>query len=172
MPVRYHGQQACHVPASLAQCSYVYVRVDALRAPLCRPYEGPFKVLEPGPKTFKLERAGKPWIVSIDRLKAVPRPPTHPPFASASPPGSPASGRFSPLPCHAPAAPAGEDVVDDGDVFDVGDAADDPFAQAAPELPVSPVPAPAPASPYRTRVGRVVRPPDRLVLPVFANGNF
>ena len=57
------------VPPSLVSASHVLVRVDAVRKPLSRPYVGPYKVLARDPKTFILSRLGKPWTVSVDRLK-------------------------------------------------------------------------------------------------------
>ena len=60
---------ASGVPQSLSQVSHVFLRVDAVRRPLSRPYEGPFRVLKKGPKTFVLCRGGKAWTVSVDRLK-------------------------------------------------------------------------------------------------------
>ena len=53
----------------LNSCTHVYVRIDAVRTPLTRPYKGPFKVLKRSPKYFTLEIKGKPDKVSIDRLK-------------------------------------------------------------------------------------------------------
>ena len=93
------------VPPSLASASHVLVRVDAVRKPLSRPYVGPFKVLSRDPKTFVLLRAGKPWTVSVDRLKRafvvvddVPPSPAPTP-SSSSDALAPASGRSeSPLP--------------------------------------------------------------------------
>ena len=47
---------------------FVYVRVDAAKSPLVRPYTGPFRVLERGEKFFILDLNGKRDSVSIDRL--------------------------------------------------------------------------------------------------------
>ena len=70
MPITHHGRPpALCLPRSLDTASFVYVRIDAVRPPLVRPYEGPFRVVARDPKTFKLMRQGKPWIVSIDRLR-------------------------------------------------------------------------------------------------------
>ena len=57
------------IPSSLADVSHVFVRVDAVRRPLTRPYAGPYEVLSRTPKTFVLSKAGAPWTVSVDRLK-------------------------------------------------------------------------------------------------------
>ena len=57
------------VPLPLVDVSHVFVRVDAVKKPLSRPYEGPFRVLERTSKTFVISRAGKAWTVSVDRLK-------------------------------------------------------------------------------------------------------
>ena len=57
------------VPSSLAAATHVLVRVDAVKKPLTRPYVGPFEVIARDPKTFVLSRGGKPWTVSVDRLK-------------------------------------------------------------------------------------------------------
>ena len=100
------------VPASLRSVPFVYVRVDAVRHPLTRPYVGPFKVLSRLPKTFTLQRAGRPWVVSVDRLKPViggvdpvpqpdPAPAPAPPATSSSPPAACADSPVSPRPSYA-----------------------------------------------------------------------
>jgi hypothetical protein len=48
---------------------HVFVRVGNPHVSLQRPYDGPFRVLEPGPKTFKLLIHGKTQTVTVDRLK-------------------------------------------------------------------------------------------------------
>ena len=57
------------MPASLASTGYVYVRHDAHRTPLQRPYDGPFKILEAHDKYYVLEMNGRHDSVSIERLK-------------------------------------------------------------------------------------------------------
>ncbi|KAI0224380.1 hypothetical protein LSAT2_024609, partial [Lamellibrachia satsuma] len=50
-----HGTRPSSVPATLANSSYVFVPRDSHRPPLTPPYEGPYKVLTHGDKTFLLE---------------------------------------------------------------------------------------------------------------------
>ncbi|XP_059098445.1 uncharacterized protein LOC131892638 [Tigriopus californicus] len=68
-PVLFHGEPPVHVPTDLAAAEYVYVRHDAHRGPLQRPYDGPFRVLERHPKHFVLDLGGRPSTVTVDRLK-------------------------------------------------------------------------------------------------------
>ena len=65
----HHTVPKTHVPSSLATSEAVYIRDDAVRPPLVRPYNGPFKVLEKHDKYFVVDKKGKPDKVSIDRLK-------------------------------------------------------------------------------------------------------
>ena len=71
LPVLYHGDRPTHLPSDLRSASHVFVRIDAARPPLSRPYEGPFLVLNRSQdlKTFTLDRACRAWTVSVDRLK-------------------------------------------------------------------------------------------------------
>ena len=48
---------------------YVFVHRDAIKPTLQRPYDGPYKVLESGPKFYKLDYGGRCESVSVDRLK-------------------------------------------------------------------------------------------------------
>ena len=72
MPVLFHGVQKSFLPRALQDASHVFVRIDAVRPPLTRPYEGPFRVLCKKEKTFTVLRSGKDWVVSVDRLKPAP----------------------------------------------------------------------------------------------------
>ena len=58
-----------NVPNQLADAEFVYIRKDGKSTPLQCPYVGPFKVVERGPKVFKLQIGSKQDDVSIDRLK-------------------------------------------------------------------------------------------------------
>eukprot|EP00117_Sycon_ciliatum_P039851 scpid21637/ scgid29378/ Retrotransposable element Tf2 155 kDa protein type 1 len=57
------------IPADLSTCSHVFIRTDATRTPLQRPYTGPHRVLERHDKYFRLDLNGRSDTVSIDRLK-------------------------------------------------------------------------------------------------------
>ena len=78
LPVKRSSRGQDHVPPSLGLVSHVFLRVDAVRRPLTPPYDGPFLVLERGPKTFKILKNNKEVVVSVDRLK--------PAFQDSSPP--------------------------------------------------------------------------------------
>ena len=70
VPKAKHGNPISSFPPTLKKAKFFFVRKDKHRPPLRRPYEGPFKVLEPGKKYFKLMRHGKTEIISVDRLKS------------------------------------------------------------------------------------------------------
>ena len=65
----HHATAKVNVPAAIESADYVYIRTDAVRAPLVWPYTGPFKVLQKSAKYFVVQKNGKPDSVSIDRLK-------------------------------------------------------------------------------------------------------
>ena len=65
-----HGIHGHYRDPNLDSAEYVFVRDDAVRKPLCRPYRGPFKVLHRNDDFFELMVRGKPDKVSTDRLKA------------------------------------------------------------------------------------------------------
>ena len=48
---------------------YVFVRVGPQHPSLQRPYQGPFKVIQTGNKTFKVLMNKGPQTISVDRLK-------------------------------------------------------------------------------------------------------
>jgi cleavage and polyadenylation specificity factor subunit 1 len=69
VPTSRHGTVVASFPPDLVDCRYVFLRRDAHRSPLQRPYEGPFRVVQPGDKTFTIDMGGKHEVVSADRLK-------------------------------------------------------------------------------------------------------
>ena len=58
-----------YMPKALEDCRFVFVRDDAHRIPLTRPYHGPYLVLQRSPKAYLLSVCGRQDWVSIDRLK-------------------------------------------------------------------------------------------------------
>ncbi|XP_066969994.1 uncharacterized protein [Macrobrachium rosenbergii] len=95
----YTDRSATFTPPGLASTTHVFVRDDALRPPLTRPYRGPFCVLERNTKVFLLALHGRNDWVSIDRVKpALLEEDTdvtalHPPPAQPSPQPGPRWGR-------------------------------------------------------------------------------
>ena len=84
-----NGQRAFHVPCDLQSATHVFVRHDAHRSLLQRPYDGPFHVLHRSAKFFKVDLGSRTDNISIDRLKAafieVPSLPLSPTPRSQSP---------------------------------------------------------------------------------------
>ena len=69
VPTTQHGIPASRVPTGLQSAGYVFIRHDGHRAPLRPPYDGPFRVVEAGPKSLVVDVGGRPECVSVDRLK-------------------------------------------------------------------------------------------------------
>ena len=69
VPTSRHGLPRSYVPRDLPSAKYVFIRHDGHRTPLRPPYDGPFRVLEGGPKNFVVDMGGRPERVAIDRLK-------------------------------------------------------------------------------------------------------
>ena len=68
VPPRQHSYKE-FVSKDLMTCTHVFVRRDAVRKPLQRPYDGPYKVLKTAEKHFTVKVKGKEEVISIDRLK-------------------------------------------------------------------------------------------------------
>ena len=146
-PADFHGGQSrsSPLPISLSSCPAVFVRVDAVKRPLTPPYVGPYQVLERHEKTFLVMRSGKPWTVSVDRLK-----PFLPPVLSAPPSLSSSSAALPPAAstqCAAPPPAASTQC-----------AVPPPPAATSSSVPTPP---PQASGAVRTRYGREVRNPDR-----------
>lgn len=58
------------IPEDLSHAKFVFVRNDAVRAPLVPPYKGPYEVTQRRLKSFQLNMNGTLDWVAIDRLKA------------------------------------------------------------------------------------------------------
>lgn len=63
------SERSTFVHPELEKCSHVFVREDAVSAPLTPPYHGPYQVESRTPKVFKILIKGKSKTISIDRLK-------------------------------------------------------------------------------------------------------
>ena len=69
IPASRHGATKESVPLDLAKATHVFIRHDAHRLPLQRPYDGPYRVLTPGDKTFTVQVGTREETISVDRLK-------------------------------------------------------------------------------------------------------
>jgi cleavage and polyadenylation specificity factor subunit 1 len=65
----WHCAPAARIPPALKEAQFVFLRRDATRTPLQRPYDGPYPVIQHGDKHFQIEVNGRNTTVSIDRLK-------------------------------------------------------------------------------------------------------
>ena len=74
VPAQHHAKPSVSIPAALMTTPYVFVRCDAHRSPLDRPYLGPYRVISRSEKTFLLDLGNRQDKVSIDRLKPAPNP--------------------------------------------------------------------------------------------------
>ena len=57
-PVRKPNPRSVYIDRKLSTCSHVFVRHDAVRIGLQRPYDGPYKVLQRTDKYFKINLNG------------------------------------------------------------------------------------------------------------------
>ena len=67
--VRRQSPWKAYVNDDLKTCTHVFVRHDAIKKPLQKPYDGPFKVIKRNDKHFTLDVKGTESVISIDRLK-------------------------------------------------------------------------------------------------------
>jgi hypothetical protein len=66
---RSYAEEARGRLEQLAAADFAYVRWGAVAGPMAMLYDGPFRVLQCGDKTFKLQVGGREEKVSVDRLK-------------------------------------------------------------------------------------------------------
>lgn len=62
-------QRKVFVHTDLLTSTHVFIRHDAVRTPLQPPYDGPYKVRSRSDKTYTVDRDGRDYVVSVDRLK-------------------------------------------------------------------------------------------------------
>ncbi|KAJ8401708.1 hypothetical protein AAFF_G00376790 [Aldrovandia affinis] len=89
VPTTQHGVPTSQVPPGLRSAGYVFIRHDAHRGPLQPPYDGPFRVLEHGPKHLVVDIGGRPEHVSVDRVKLAHLDVTQPVDLATPSPGPP-----------------------------------------------------------------------------------
>jgi hypothetical protein len=65
----HHGRKSTFVFKELSSTTSVFLRRDALKPALTPAYDGPYRVLERGPKTFTIQVGERRATVSIDRVK-------------------------------------------------------------------------------------------------------
>lgn len=65
----WHGNNKSFTNTHLDSCSHVYLRVDAVKSSLQRPYTGPYPVLSRITKVFRIRIGSRVVNVSRDRLK-------------------------------------------------------------------------------------------------------
>ncbi|GFR84171.1 LOW QUALITY PROTEIN: Pol polyprotein [Elysia marginata] len=71
LPTSHHGlPSSSSVPQALRDAQFVFIRHDGHRGPLRRTYDGPFRVVASGDKTFRIMVGSREEVVSTDRLKA------------------------------------------------------------------------------------------------------
>ena len=69
LSVARHGAKDTFVFKDLTTSNYVFIRHDAVRNSIQPPYDGPYKVVDRGEKTFVIKINNKNVKISIDRLK-------------------------------------------------------------------------------------------------------
>ena len=140
-PTSRHGNKPSYIPTPLRTAEFVFIRHDATRRPLQRPYNGPFRVVRRNEKDFVIDFGDRGEdTVSIDRLIPCFVDPVNPP-ALAVPP------RRGRPPAQPPAAPP----------------AQVPPAPTPPaQVPPAPAPPAVPPAPARPLLPNFLRPPPTL----------
>ncbi|XP_069792839.1 uncharacterized protein, partial [Narcine bancroftii] len=72
------GTWPSHVPSELLSAEYVFIWWGPPAAPLQRPYEGLYNVVQRSGSTFTLDIGGRRVLFTVDRLKPVDLDPTEP----------------------------------------------------------------------------------------------
>ncbi|XP_027002198.2 uncharacterized protein LOC113642761 [Tachysurus fulvidraco] len=69
VPTSQHGLTVAWMPKDLSAAEFIFIHHDAHRNSLQPPYDGAFRVLEAGAKTFLVDVGGRTERVTVDRLK-------------------------------------------------------------------------------------------------------
>ena len=78
IPTTTHKISRSSVPTSLMSSRFVFIRHDAHITPLQCPYDGPYEVLEPGDKVFRIRLGDREELITVDRLKSTIMPEDYP----------------------------------------------------------------------------------------------
>ena len=68
-PVRKQRSTNVYVSPTLKSCTHIFVRHDAVRKPLQKPYDRPYKVQKHSDKHYTVDVNGHDEVILIDRLK-------------------------------------------------------------------------------------------------------
>ena len=70
LPISHHSlSPSAAISQSLCDAQFVFICQDGHHGPLQRPYEGPYRVVASGEKTFRIMVGSQEEIISADRLK-------------------------------------------------------------------------------------------------------
>lgn len=58
-PTSFHGGRVLQDQTSIQNAKFVFIRRGPQMGPLQRPYDGPYRVIEPGAKAFKIDMGGR-----------------------------------------------------------------------------------------------------------------
>ena len=69
VPPVHHASPTTSPPTSLFSAKFIFIHHDGHKLPLQSRYDGPFRVLAPGDKFFRVQIGNREETISIDRLK-------------------------------------------------------------------------------------------------------
>ncbi|RUS91493.1 hypothetical protein EGW08_000714 [Elysia chlorotica] len=69
LPTSSHRVPPSRVSAFLQNARFVFIRRDGYLGPLQQPYDGPYRVIALGDKTFRVMIGDRQEVISTDRLK-------------------------------------------------------------------------------------------------------
>lgn len=68
-PSKHRDSRSIFIHPDLKECQQVFIRNDAAKAPLTPAYDGPYRVLDRGDKTYLIQLPNRSSRISVDRLK-------------------------------------------------------------------------------------------------------